>query len=106
MSSSKHENTPNSGEQADIVALTNAYLESLPDDPACRRCIAEGDDISSIVAALGLPPKLLAAVRVYPLVRDKIVNINTFDNNGLSDLSRIVIDLNQLSGFDLPSGFQ
>jgi len=90
MSSSKHE---------------IEFLDSLADNGATAAAIAEGREIAAIVESLGFSDELLAAVRLYPLVRDEIVDIKSLDNNNLKDISRTIIDLVQLGRFSLPSGW-
>ncbi|MDH3805996.1 MAG: HD domain-containing protein, partial [Gammaproteobacteria bacterium] len=106
MSSSIHENPANSTDQADIVAATRQFLESMADNSEAAAAVTEGREIAAIVDSLGLSPKLLAAVHVYPLVRDNLTDINTLENNELRSLSRTVIDLVQLGRFSLPSGWR
>jgi len=106
MSSSKHEINANNADQADIVPLARQFLESLPDDPATTAAIAEGRDVAAIVESLGLPGNLLAAVKLHPLVRENIVDINTLENNELSTISRMIVDLDQLDRFSLPTGWR
>ena len=106
MSSTHRENTANGVEQDGIAAATREFLNTLPDNDAVNAALAEGRDIAAIVQTLELPEKLVAAATIYPLVRDNCVDINSFDNNGLSDISRIVIGLEQLGQFTLPEDWQ
>jgi len=103
MSSSKHEISANSVDQADIIAATSKFLDTFEGDSAASAQIAEGRAIAAIVESLGLSKDLLAAIHVYPLLRDDIVDIKTLENNKLSDLSRTILDLVQLGRFALPS---
>ena len=106
MSSSEAENPVNSADQADILNITRSFLEAMPGSAAVTGAIAEGREIAAIVESLGLPEELLAAVHVYPLVRDGLLDLNSLENNKLSVLSRIVIDLLQLGSFSLPAEWQ
>jgi GTP pyrophosphokinase len=106
MSSTHRENTANGVEQDGIAAATRQFLNTLPDNDAVNAALAEGRDIAAIVQTLELPEKLVAAATIYPLVRDNCVDINSFDNNGLSDISRIVLGLEQLGQFTLPEDWQ
>jgi GTP pyrophosphokinase len=106
MSSTHRENTANGVEQDGIAAATRQFLNTLPDNDAVNTALAEGRDIAAIVQTLELPEKLVAAATIYPLVRDNFVDINSFDNNGLSDISRIVLGLEQLGQFALPEDWQ
>jgi len=105
MSTSKHEINPNSAEQADIVSVTQRFLGTLGDEPATAAAIAEGHEVAAIVESLGLPDNLLAAVTLYPLIREEVVDINILEKNDLHDLSKVIIDLIQLDRFSLPSGW-
>ena len=106
MSSSEAENPVNSADQADILNITRSFLEAMPGSAAVTGAIAEGREIAAIVELLGLSEELLAAVHVYPLVRDGLLDLNSLDNNKLAVLSRIVIDLVQLGSFSLPAEWQ
>jgi len=105
MSSSKPENSANSVDQADIVAATTKYLDTFADNSAAQARIDEGRAIAAIVESLGLSKSLLAAIHVYPLIRDEIVNIKTLDNHDLAFLSKTILDLVQLGRFSLPAGW-
>ena len=106
MSTSKHEINPNSAEQADIFSATQRFLETLADDPVTAAAIAEGREVAAIVESLGLPKTLLAAVELHPLVRENIVDLKLLENNELSALSQIILDLDQLDRFSVPSGWR
>jgi len=106
MSSSETEKTVNSTDQADILSVTRSFLDALPASTDVSDAIAEGREIAAIVESLGLTEQLLAAVHVYPLIRDDIVSINSLKNSSLSILSRIIIDLVQLGSFSLAAGWQ
>ena len=100
----------NGVDQDGIVAKAKHFAEELAvklaDEPAFERAVAEGADIAAIVEPLGLSPDLVAAVRLYPAARDGFIDVNYLNNNELSDLSRIVIGLVQLSRFSLPPDWQ
>ena len=106
MSSSDPKNIAISKENDDVVARTEKFLDSLPDNAATRAAIAEGRDIANIVKSLELPANLNAAAAVYPLVREKILDINLINNSELSDLSRIILGLVQLGQFSLPEDWR
>jgi len=106
MSSSEAENPANGASQADILNVTRSFLDALPAGAAVSAAIAEGRDIAAVVESLGLSEDLLAAVLVYPLVRDELLTINSLENSRLSILSRIVIDLVQLGSVSLAAGWQ
>lgn len=100
---SNPENPANVTVQADILTATEAFIATLPDQPATTAAVTEGREIAAIVQSLGLPEKLVAAVHIYPLVRDGIVDDNLLKSNNLLDFSRIIIDLIQLGRFSLPT---
>lgn len=106
MSSSNPQLPANGGDQAAIVARADDLVRALAASAAADEATGEGREISAIVETLGLPGELLAAARLYPLVRDGIVDIKSLENNYLGDISRIIIDLVQLGRFTLPAGWQ
>ena len=106
MSSTDKQKTANDGDQESFARAIEAVLGALPATPRVAAALAEGNAIADTVANLELPEKLLAASRVYPLVRDNILNINALETNVLQDLSRIVIGLVQLGQFALPADWQ
>jgi GTP pyrophosphokinase len=106
MSSSKVETPADSAPQADILGAARSFLDALPSSATTAALIAEGREIAGIVEPLGLSPDVLAAVRVYPLIRDKALDIKSIENSDLSDISRIIIEMLQLGSFSLPSGWQ
>ena len=106
MSSSDPKNIAISNQNDGVVARTQIFLDSLPDNAATRAAIAEGRDIANIVKSLELPANLNAAAAVYPLVREKLLDINLINNSDLSDLSRIILGLVQLGQFSLPEDWQ
>ena len=106
MAVSKPENHDNSAEQASIVATTRALVDALPSRPGLDASIREGRDIAAIVASLGLPQDVVAAVHIYPLVRDGHIDENYNNNKILASLSRIVGGLLRLGGFSLPLDWQ
>jgi GTP pyrophosphokinase len=106
MSSSETEKPVNSTAQADILSVTRDFLDALPTSAAVTGAIAEGREIAAIVESLGLTEELLAAVHIYPLVRDELLTTKSLENSELSDLSRIILDLVQLGSFSLAAGWQ
>ncbi len=106
MSRSNPENPANGVENAGIVQVAEQFLAALPAKPDCAAAIAEGRAIATIVEELGLTPELCAAVRVYPLVRDELLNLNVLENSPLNNLSQVIHDLVQLGRFSLPADWQ
>ena len=106
MAVSKPENHDNGAEQASIVATTRALVDALPSRPGLGASIQEGRDIAAIVASLGLPQDVVAAVHIYPVVRDGYIDENYNNDKELASLSRIVRGLLRLGGFSLPLDWQ
>ena len=106
MSATEAENQGSSDAETDIVAVVRDFLGGLRDLDGLDVAIEEGRQIAAIVEPLGLPQKIIAAVHVYPLFRDGIINDKTLNNNNLSELSRFVIGLQQLNQFTLPKNWQ
>jgi GTP pyrophosphokinase len=92
----------NGGEQADILEIVDRLIASLPKSEGLAAAAKEGRDIDAIVATLGLPAELRAAVRLCPLVRDDILDIKLLQTNTLSDISRLIQGLLALAQFELP----
>ena len=106
MSVSTVENPRADNDRSDAVATVQNYLDGLPSKDGLDNALDEGRRIAEIVAPLGLPESLLAAVLVYPLYRDGFVNAKSLQNNRLNDISRFVIGLEQLNQFSLPEHWQ
>jgi len=102
MAATEAQNRSNHDERDDIVARVQSYLGRLPEKDGVNSAIDEGRQIAEIVAPLGLPRQLLAAVHVYPLYRERLLSIKSIENNDLKDLSRFIIGLEQLHQFALP----
>ena len=102
MAATDLENLAVSDDAHNVVGAVHSYLGSLPEQDRLKSAIDEGRQIAEIVAPLGLPQELLAAVQVYPLYRDNLLDINSLKNKPLSDLSRLIIGLGQLHQFSLP----
>jgi GTP pyrophosphokinase len=103
MAVSKPENQDNGAEQANVIETTRALVDALPPAPGLEASIREGREIAAIVAALGLPDDVIAAVHVYPLVRDEYIDDNYINNNDIENLSRIIGGLLRLGQFALPA---
>ena len=77
-------------------------LDALPDQAAVAEARREGAEICSILAPLGLPPVLNAAVQLYPAVRDGHIEARNLQNAPFAELSSLVEGLLQLGSFTLP----
>lgn len=102
----KAENAPHSADQVDIVDTARRFLDALPEQDKITAAIREGMDIAAIIEPLGLSSTLLAAVHVYPLVRDDYLDIISLKNNNLEELSRLIVDMLQLGRFSLPKDWR
>ena len=106
MAATDLENLDKSDDADDVVGAVQSFLGSLPEQDGLRGAIDEGRQIAEIVAPLGLPQELLAAVHVYPLYRENLLGRNSLQNKPLSDISRFIIGLEQLNQFTLPDDWQ
>ncbi|MDX1517645.1 MAG: bifunctional (p)ppGpp synthetase/guanosine-3',5'-bis(diphosphate) 3'-pyrophosphohydrolase [Woeseiaceae bacterium] len=96
------ETAANGGEIPAILERTGQFVEALPAGPARDAAAAEGRELAAIVAQLGLPQDVLAAVHLCALYRDGLVDEKALESNQLSSISRLVYELSQLSHFRLP----
>ena len=94
-----------SNDQDDIVAAVRKIIAGLPDAAGLHNAVQEGKQIADIVAPLGLSQEIIAAVHIYPLFREKLVDSNSLFNNELSNISRYVLGLEQLNQFSLPENW-
>lgn len=106
MSTAAHETAQKSTDQAAILSSVESLIAALPSTSALANAVDEGRQIAAIVEALGLPLDVLAAARLYPLYRVDLIDENDLENNDLSDISRLVIELVSLSGFRLPDDWR
>lgn len=89
-----------------LVARCQQLLATATGNAGARAAVAEGQALAAIVSTLELPARLAAAASIYPLVRENIISVNDIENNDLSDISRIVLGLEQLGEFKLPDDWQ
>ena len=89
-----------------LVVAAQEYLASLDAPGEIRRCSEEGRAIADIVDNLGLPSSVVAAVYVYPLLRDDLVSEAKLASSAIGELSGIVQGLVQLGSFRLPPDWQ
>ena len=106
MAVTKPEKHDNGAEQADIVAAARDFVGTLPARPGLATAVQDGQAIAAIVASLGLPSDVIAAVHLYPLVRDGFVDDESFKNSNLEPLSQVVRGLVRLGRFSLPADWQ
>ncbi|MGB5722058.1 MAG: bifunctional (p)ppGpp synthetase/guanosine-3',5'-bis(diphosphate) 3'-pyrophosphohydrolase [Woeseiaceae bacterium] len=96
-------NPDSDGNQNAVVAAVQNYLKGLPKKEGLTSAIDEGRRIAEIVAPLGLPDELLAAVQAYPLFRDGYLKSISLKNNELKAISPFIIGMEQLNQFSLPA---
>jgi len=106
MAATDLENLNKSNDADNVVGAVQSFLGSLPEQDRLKSAIDEGREIAEIVAPLGLPFELLAAVHAYPLYRENLLDDNSLKNKPLSDISRFIIGLEQLNQFSLPDDWQ
>ncbi len=102
MSVSEQETRSNDGSQPKEDSWAVNTLEDLPDPAAAASARREGTEICDILAPLGLPPVLNAAVLLYPAVRDGFINHETLKKAPFAELADLVDGLVQLGRFALP----
>ena len=106
MASADASETSHSADDENVIAQLRAWLAGLPEKTGMPAAIAEGEAIAEIVAPLGLPARIIAAVHTYPLVRAGILSIKQLQNNKLDNISRFIIGLQQLDQFTLPTAWR
>ncbi len=100
------ENPQTSLEPGDIVAVSRQLAESACHHERGAAACAEGAAIAALLEPLGLARSLLAAARVYPLVRDGALDIADLEGTPLAGLRRTVEELVGLGRFALPRDWQ
>ena len=106
MAVTKPENHDNGAERVDIVAAARNFIDALPARPGLAAAVQDGRAIANIVASLGLPQDVVAAVHLYPLVRDGFVADESIKNSALAPLSQVIRGLVRLGRFSLPAEWQ
>lgn len=90
----------------EVLLRAQNILDGIPDQAAVAGARAEGAEICSILAPLGLPPVLSAAVQLYPAVREGHLDKNTVQKAAIAELDNLVDGLVQLGGFALPPNWK
>ncbi|HEX2138161.1 MAG TPA: bifunctional (p)ppGpp synthetase/guanosine-3',5'-bis(diphosphate) 3'-pyrophosphohydrolase [Woeseiaceae bacterium] len=94
-------------EQEDIVGISRQFAERAGDlAPQARELVAEGAAIAELLEPLELAAPLLAAARVYPLVRDDAVKLEDLDGTPVAALRETILQLVQLGRFSLPRDWE
>ncbi|MDH5346154.1 MAG: HD domain-containing protein, partial [Gammaproteobacteria bacterium] len=87
---------------ADVVSTARGLLRPAADDESLATLAAEGEAIAAILAPLGMPPLLEAAVHLYPAAREGRLTPADLDAAGIPGLAELVLGLVQLGRFELP----
>jgi GTP pyrophosphokinase len=106
MLTTERENPQTGGEPADIVAESRRFAAARRDRCSDPSLPEEGRAIAGMLERMSLSPQLLAAVHVYPLVRDGVIGIDELETSGLAELKPSVEGLVQLGRFSLPPDWQ
>jgi GTP pyrophosphokinase len=106
MVTSELENWKKSSDEERLVGAAREFLAALPAQEQVRQQIAEGRAIADIVEGLGLSPAVIAAVHVYPLLRDDLLGSAKLEASDIGELAGIAHGLVQLGRFRLPPNWQ
>ena len=106
MVTSELENLKKSSDEERLVAAAREFLDALPEQEQIRQQRAEGRAIADIVEGLGLSPAVIAAVHVYPLLRDDLLGSAKLEASDIGELAGIAHGLVQLGRFRLPPDWQ
>lgn len=103
---SKPENRQESDSPVELVVATRNFLAALPSQERIGQQCEEGRAIAEIVQGLGLPRAVIAAVHVYPLLRDNLLTPAELSAGRIGDLDSIADGLLQIGRFRLPSDWK
>lgn len=106
MVTSELENLKKSSDEERLVGAAREFLDALPEQEQIRQQRAEGRAIADIVEGLGLSPAVIAAVHVYPLLRDDLLASAKLEASDIGELAGIAHGLVQLGRFRLPPDWQ
>ena len=106
MVTSELENRHKISGQHQLVAASQEFLAALDEQDRIRQRREEGRAIADIVESLGLPSSVIAAVYVYPLLRDGLLSRAKLESSDIAELTGLVQGLVQLGSFRLPQNWQ
>jgi len=106
MVTSESENRQFAVEQRDSVAAVQHFLTGVAPSADLEAGVAEGRAIADILEPLGLPAELRAAVMLYPLVRNGVIDGKYLQQSPLANLGDLITGLVQLGRFSLPPDWQ
>ncbi len=89
-----------------LVVAAQEFLAALDEQAQIRQRREEGRAIADIVESLGLPSSVVAAVFVYPLLRDGLLTKAKLESSDIAELAGITHGLVQLGSFRLPPNWQ
>jgi GTP pyrophosphokinase len=104
MVTSELDNRPSHQDQ--LVVSAQRFVAGLGSEERTRRLCDEGRAIADIVAKLGLPSSVIAAVYLYPLLRDGELTVAGLESSDIGELATIADGLVQLGSFRLPPNWQ
>ena len=87
---------------APMAEQVTSIFEALAASGDIKALVEEGDALCEILAPLGLPPLLTAAVQLYPAARAGRLSNRAMQKAGDPELSSLVEGLVQLGNFALP----
>ena len=103
---SEFKNCQTSKEQNKFISTTLEFLALMHAQEQINQQCEEGRAIADIVKNLGLSPAVIAAIHVYPLVRDNLLTKDQLEASNIGELTEIVHGLVQLGRFRLPPNWQ
>lgn len=106
MSGAESKNSKLASAAADPLGAARALIDGLPQCVEIAAARAEGEEISAILAPLRLPDTLLAAVALYPLERNGLLEPKTLQKCGIAEVSALVQGLLELGRFSLPDDWR
>ncbi len=89
-----------------IIQNVRQNLKDLPNQIELDRAIYEGEAVANLIKPLVLPDEILVSAKIYPLFREKFINLKDIKNIYLKDLSKYIIGLDQLNQFSLPPNWK
>ena len=106
MVTSELDNRQIASDQQNIVSVALEFMAEIPKSPESAALVAEGKAIADILEPLGLPDRLRAAVLLYPLARDGVIDSRKLQKSPVSGLAELTTGLTQLGRFSLPPDWQ
>jgi GTP pyrophosphokinase len=89
-----------------LITAAQQFVAEMGSRAETRQLREEGRAIADIVASLGLPSSVVAAVYIYPLLRDGKLTVSRLEASEIGELADIATGLVQLGSFRLPPNWQ